>query len=81
VQIKDVTIEELPEPKPGEIFIGAPPSSIGPDHKSAARSAQDQLGTFALPQVSRSNWLLRKSRTSPANSSRSSSIKRDGCGR
>jgi putative membrane-bound dehydrogenase-like protein len=47
VQVKDVTIEELEAPKPGEIFEGALPAKKGA--KASPLSPEDERAAFLLP--------------------------------
>jgi putative membrane-bound dehydrogenase-like protein len=49
VQVKDVTIEELPAPKPGEFFIGAPAVPNQSNEKASARSPEEERAAFTLP--------------------------------
>jgi putative membrane-bound dehydrogenase-like protein len=49
VHVKDITIEELPAPKPGEVFVGAPEASKPPAEKSKALTPDEERAAFKLP--------------------------------
>ena len=46
VQVKDITIEELPAPKPGEVFIPAPKPK---DAKAGPLAPEEERAAFTLP--------------------------------
>jgi putative membrane-bound dehydrogenase-like protein len=48
VQVKDITIDELPEPKPGEVFVGAAVVPNLPVEKSSPLSPQEERSRFSL---------------------------------
>lgn len=49
VQIEEVTIDELPAPKPGEVFIGAMEATKPPVDKSTAKTPEEERAGFKLP--------------------------------
>jgi putative membrane-bound dehydrogenase-like protein len=49
VQVKGITIEELPAPKPGEVFVGAADAPKPPAEKSHAQTPEEERAAFKLP--------------------------------